>query len=384
MQFRNLFFILFFFTDNFSTAQSLTGRWEGNLGNDEFLQINIIQTGNEACGYTWDYVYREQRNYCRANFTGSYDNSDKTWFLNGTTFIENSGSHVLMQLNFKMYTSEGKSVLKGYCHATPTFFSRGGQADAIRLEKVSDNPANITQEMRDCVTANNPPEPEVPLAPLPEKPRPVITDTPAVTKTVRLTDVKKPVTPARIAKKAPQAIKKKILLTPAPPKKIMLQRAPPKKPISLLRTVTVPKKIDTAKKNIPKADVTPIPKTIPLPTEISGRKNKEIGHIIVHDKKITLNIYDNGTVDGDSVSIFYNGKLLISHRRLTEKPITLELTLDENTALHSIVLFAENLGSIPPNTALVIFTTPSGKRYELFSSATLQQNAEIVFEYKPN
>ena len=58
-----------------------------------------------------------------------------------------------------------------------------------------------------------------------------------------------------------------------------------------------------------------------------------------------------------------------------------DVTLDENTTMHSIVLYAENLGSIPPNTALVVFTTAAGKRYELFSSATLQQNAEIVFEY---
>lgn len=355
MRLRNLFFILLFLTGKFSFAQSLTGRWEGNLGNDEFLQINIIQTGEKACGYTWDYVYRDQRNYCKANFTGSYDSRDKTWFLNGTTFINNSGTHVLMQLKFKMYTGEGKPVLKGYCRATPTFFSNGGTVDGIRLEKVSEIPANITAEMKDCVKENNPPEPEVPLPPLPEKPKPIIADTAVLPKQIPPLPVSKKPTPSLQTKKV----------------------VPP------VRTITLPKKPDTVKQIILQPVVIAGPKKIPLPTEFSGRKNKEIGHIIVHDKKITLNVYDNGTVDGDTVSIFYNGRLLISHRRLSEKPITLELTLDENTSLHSIVLFAENLGSIPPNTALVIFTTPSGKRYELFSSATLKQNAEIVFEYKP-
>ena len=254
-------------------------------------------------------------------------------------------------------------------------------------EKISDKPVNVTQEMKDCVTENNPPEPEVPLAPLPEAPTPIITDTPAMPKKVAPPAVKKALPPAGNLKKTPTTsipVKKKIIPPPpAPPTKPALPALPPKKVIKVLPPVAVTKKIDSVKKDIIKPDVTPIPKAVPLPVEISGRKNKEIAHIIVHDKKITLNVYDNGTVDGDTVSIFYNGRLLINHQRLSGKPITIDLTLDENTKLHSIVLFAENLGSIPPNTALVIFTTPSGKRYELFSSATLQQNAEIVFEYIP-
>lgn len=387
MRLRNLLLIALFLIGLSSSAQILTGRWEGNLGNDEFLQINIIQTGDKTCGYTWDYLYQNQRNYCRSHFTGTYDKEDKTWFLNGTSFIENSGSHLLMQLKFKIYTIEGKPVLKGYSRATPTFFSNGGPVEAIRLEKISDKPVNVTQEMKDCVAENNPPKPEVPLAPLPEAPTPIITDTPAMPKKVAPPAVKKALPPAGNLKKTPTTsipVKKKIIPPPpAPPTKPTLPALPLKKVIKALPPVAVIKKIDSVKKDIIKPDVTPISKAIPLPVEISGRKNKEIAHIIVHDKKITLNVYDNGTVDGDTVSIFYNGRLLINHQRLSGKPITVDLTLDENTKLHSIVLFAENLGSIPPNTALVIFTTPSGKRYELFSSATLQQNAEIIFEYIP-
>ena len=120
-----------------------------------------------------------------------------------------------------------------------------------------------------------------------------------------------------------------------------------------------------------------------LPATTNGRVDKELKRIVVHDKKIKLNIYDNGTIDGDTISIYYNGKPILKNKGLTANPLVVEVELDENIALHSIVLFAENLGSISPNTALVIFTTSDGKRYELYSSATLQQNAAIIFEYKP-
>ena len=127
----------------------------------------------------------------------------------------------------------------------------------------------------------------------------------------------------------------------------------------------------------------PVIKTNKLPTTTNGRIDKELQRIVVHDKKIKLNIYDNGTIDGDTISIYYNGRVILKNKGLTANPLVVEVELDQNIALHSIVLFAENLGSIAPNTALVIFTTTDGKRYELYSSATLQQNAAIVFEYKP-
>ncbi len=115
----------------------------------------------------------------------------------------------------------------------------------------------------------------------------------------------------------------------------------------------------------------------------SIRKNTVFGRIPVSVKNITLNIFDNGTIDGDSISIYYNNKLLVSNRRLSEKPITLELMLDDKAPQHEIVLFANNLGSIPPNTALIVVNA-GDKRFELYSSASLTENAVLVFEYKPN
>lgn len=119
-----------------------------------------------------------------------------------------------------------------------------------------------------------------------------------------------------------------------------------------------------------------------LVTKLKQRINIEQSVIEVNVKAINLKVYDNAIMDGDTVSILYNGKMLLTHQLLTEKAIEIDLVLDENQGRHEIVLFAENLGSIPPNTALIIITA-GDKRYELFASASLQQNAVLVFNYKP-
>jgi len=122
--------------------------------------------------------------------------------------------------------------------------------------------------------------------------------------------------------------------------------------------------------------------SVDIPTALAKRKNIEQGHVVVHTKKITLNIYDNGVVDDDSISIFLNGKLVLSHQRVSEKPIVLNIELDEQITNNEITLFAENLGSITPNTALVIITA-GDKRYELFARSGLETNAVLAVEYRP-
>lgn len=371
MRFKRIYFLFFFlFALSSLQAQPLTGTWEGDLGGDEFIQINIVQTEDKLCGYTWDYTYANKKNYCKAYFSGTHDKVKNTWFLEGTSFMENSGSHVLMQVKFKIRYEKGEPTMWGYCRITPSFLSPAETPVAISLKKVSDKPAMMTMAMRDCVEEN-----EKELLPLPKS---IIVPVDTIVKKLpikKIKTLKKKPAPKKIVmvpKKKPAIIVKKI---PAPKFPVV-----PKKKTATQKTVIIKKLKDSVAPLRP-ADIPPaIKETIPQQT--AGRTNKEVSRIIVTEKKLTLNVYDNGTIDGDTVSIYYNGRLLISHRGLSADPIVIPLTLDENTTLHSIVLFAENLGSIPPNTALIICTTPSGKRYELYSSATKEQNAVLVFEYK--
>lgn len=115
---------------------------------------------------------------------------------------------------------------------------------------------------------------------------------------------------------------------------------------------------------------------------IPARANKVFSRLQVSVTNITLDIFDNGTIDGDTISVYYNNKLLVANRGLTDKAITVQLMLDEKAPKHEIVLFAHNLGSIPPNTATIIVKA-GDKRHELRSSASLTENAVLELEYKP-
>lgn len=93
---------------------------------------------------------------------------------------------------------------------------------------------------------------------------------------------------------------------------------------------------------------------------------------------INLYIYDNGEIDGDSISIFFNGYQILKNQRLTDKPISLQLPISLDRTQNELVMYAENLGSIPPNTALMIISDNT-KRYEVRVSCDLQKNAVIHF-----
>ncbi len=120
----------------------------------------------------------------------------------------------------------------------------------------------------------------------------------------------------------------------------------------------------------------------PLYFTMMQRKPIVLSSIRVPKRSVQLKLYDNGTIDNDSVSIFYNGKLLQKNQRLTEEAILIDLLLDEKAPQHEITLFAENLGTFPPNTATVVITSGK-KRIELHSSASFENNSSIRLIYDP-
>jgi hypothetical protein len=93
---------------------------------------------------------------------------------------------------------------------------------------------------------------------------------------------------------------------------------------------------------------------------------------------VKVDLYDNGEIDGDSVSLYLNGELLLGHLKLTASPKTLLLPIDKSLPVNKLVLFAENLGRLPPNTALMEVTI-NGKIYNLFMSTDYKRNAMVEF-----
>ncbi len=112
--------------------------------------------------------------------------------------------------------------------------------------------------------------------------------------------------------------------------------------------------------------------------------NELVREIKVDSGFIQLDFYDNGYVDGDLISVYVDNQPVITNQYLTTKPLTLSIKIDSLHLKREIIMVGENLGSIPPNTAMMIITA-GAKRYKLFLSADEKKNAMVRFVYQnPN
>ncbi len=125
---------------------------------------------------------------------------------------------------------------------------------------------------------------------------------------------------------------------------------------------------------------TPPKKFIPVPEVIKLRSNPLIKTINTSTQDVKIELYDNGEIDGDTITVYDNNQIIAWKKGLTDKPVTLNIKADPSTPTHEFVMVADNLGAIPPNTALMIITT-GGKRYQLFISSDKQKNAKVIVQY---
>lgn len=114
--------------------------------------------------------------------------------------------------------------------------------------------------------------------------------------------------------------------------------------------------------------------------ELLNKRSFDLTPVIdVDADSLKVILYDNGEVDNDTVSLFYNRKLIEHKKMLSDKPLTVMLPLD--TTINEIAMFAENLGKIPPNTALAIVYAGE-KRFEVYMTSNFIKNATIRFRKK--
>lgn len=148
-------------------------------------------------------------------------------------------------------------------------------------------------------------------------------------------------------------------------------------------TSTTVVKTEEPKNKEPKIEE-PAAKTIEEPKYdvLIERENKLVNKIIVDDKDVKLAFYDNGEIDNDTISIFKDNKLVADKRRLSTSPIVLTLKFDDVNTFYEIITVAENLGDIPPNTALMVITYGNNKRKEVFLTSDEKTNAKVIIEYK--
>jgi hypothetical protein len=119
-----------------------------------------------------------------------------------------------------------------------------------------------------------------------------------------------------------------------------------------------------------------------IPWVLVGRENKLVKQINTTSKQFSIDLYDNGTIDNDTINVYDNKKLLANLKRLSDKPIHLEFNFTEKTKQHEVIITAHNMGLVPPNTALLVLKE-NGNRQELFITTTNTFNAKIIIQYNP-
>jgi hypothetical protein len=115
---------------------------------------------------------------------------------------------------------------------------------------------------------------------------------------------------------------------------------------------------------------------------LQPREKEVIKTVIVDSPSVRIDLYDNAEIDNDTVTVLVNNKLLLYRQMLTDKPLTLHFNAFPGTE-YELVMYADNLGLIPPNTALMIVTAGSQKM-EVFLSSSETKSAAVRFVYQPN
>ena len=119
----------------------------------------------------------------------------------------------------------------------------------------------------------------------------------------------------------------------------------------------------------------------PAAPPLEKRTNDLVRQITVEHDSVTVSLYDNGDIDGDSVTLIYNNNIITTHQLLTAQAKTFVLKIERGNAKNELVMYAENLGSIPPNTALMVITDGT-KRYEVKVSSSKDRNGMVSFKLR--
>ncbi|MEY2596268.1 MAG: hypothetical protein RI965_1540 [Bacteroidota bacterium] len=338
-------------------AQKLSGQWIGSFTSKEdpsdaqteyVLEIDV--NGSNITGYSYTYFpIAGKRYFVICKLKGNYEAGSKSLTITETEKIKSNTPpdfQNCLQIHSLSYFKQGnKETLEGKWGPAEKG-SNCGTGSSVFERK-------ILEKIKPTETVKTIEQPKQP--------------------------VKKPVTSAPTNSTASKqaTVQKK----PSVTQKTIQKKILPRNPIEQKAAPAV------AEKNIDEKIISiEEPKKIresfaPPKERISNRTYQILKTIEIEDEKITIDIYDNGQIDGDTVSIYLNDKLIVSKKRLTAKPINIQLNLDDDNDVYDIIMYAENLGSIPPNTALMIVQAKN-KRYEINVTSTEQTSGAVRFKLK--
>jgi hypothetical protein len=367
--------ILFVFIGSLVSAQNFTGQWKGEFidkstsftgwGGDRCEYVLELEcSGNKVSGYSYTYFSDGGKRYytiCKLN--GTINKASKSIEVKETARTKTNVPVTIrncFQIHRLTYFQKGEELsLEGSWVPVPNQEGDCGFGTTVLSRRLL---------KKNAAYLNNPITKSAPVV----KPKPVQTTPPIVKNTPK--KIIPPAVKAEPKKTTPPAVTKDSKKITTPP---VVKLEPEKK-------VTTPSK-QVITNNLPIAP--PVVKTEPVINKTSDavykKRNSELLKTIeIDNPSFTVYLYDNGEIDGDSISLFFNGRLILSNKRLSDKPLSLKLEFDKDKELNELIMYAENLGTIAPNTALMV-VNDGDNRYEVRISSDLQKSGVIRFMHKP-
>jgi hypothetical protein len=158
----------------------------------------------------------------------------------------------------------------------------------------------------------------------------------------------------------------------------------PNNPVALTKPVTETKKQEVVSAKPVVAvplEKKPVVDIIAKAALVAGRKSEFSQIVSFKADSLELSLYDNGEIDGDTVSIYMNGEVILSKQGLKASAIKKTIYITPGNEDFTLVLFAENLGKYPPNTGLLV-VHDGDDVYNLRFSSDFEKNAGIIFRRK--
>ncbi len=345
---RFLLLLLALSISGVSIAQNLTGIWRGYFITDQFEQykfeIQIEQNGPTVQGVSYSYLNKIF--YGKAALKGNYDAAGKRVRLQETNTIEikmSDDSHsCIMDCNLSLVRSGREDFLEGnytsqFEKSAPVILKGADCGDGkVYLRRVTESDFYTEPFLKNQVRNNK-----------------TIYDNQAPTDRNKIagTPTKKTFTETRSGSSD----------SPGPGS-------------NLVRS-------NFSTTSAPSQETTPNRPEEPTPSVLNERENELSRELTVNNRTIRIRLYDNGEIDGDTISVYVGKKLALSQKRLTATPLEITFEIPAGTTEQEVTMVAENLGTIPPNTSLMI--VESGKeRFEVRITSTEQKNAVVRFRYK--
>jgi len=333
--------IIFCFSVMHAESQMITGVWHGKIDKQK-VEVKIVQNGDSLTGTS--YYYESATRYRRYSIKGYLDAKDNSvvWWDDELIEERSKGLNLfpkgklpataradfncpgggVMMLDGKIYMADDQKDPRGDVHL-----------DKVNTSSFQDEWDPVIENY--TVGANDPD---------------IIDSIGSIAQ--RPTIIEKPVETIREEKTISQPVVKN------------------EEPVIKKQTVNIPQ---------PTTQETNIQTKIDPPTieqKFTSREKILTKEIPLTADSIELRFYDNAEIDGDSISLFLNNQLIFEHIRLSDRAYVVKLAASDLKENNELIMVAENLGAIPPNTSYMIAIV-GDKRYDAQLASTEGSSAMV-------